>query len=298
MKLLTYHYQGREDFGVLLRDGRTICPANAVCRKGYGSLAELIGNLSGADRRKLAETAAGDGPPAGVPGIPLAGVKLLAPIPQPAGDVICLGLNYTDHAQESARFKKTVFEGGEKAVYFAKRVDRAVGCGGFIDSHPGVVDSLDYEVELAVVIGREAKGVSPEAAWEHVFGYTIINDVSARNVQTQHKQWFLGKSLDTFCPMGPWIVTADEFDRPPVLKITSRVNGETRQNSDTGMMLFGVDHVISELSQGMTLKPGTVIAMGTPAGVGMGFAPPRFLKPGDIVECEIQGIGCLTNTVK
>ncbi len=298
MKLLTYIYHGREDFGVLCKNGEFLCSAGAVCQGSYRSLAELIAALSTEDRQRLEAAAAADPPSLGLPAVPFAEAVLCAPIPEPAQDVICLGLNYAGHARESARFKKGSFEAGEQAVYFAKRVDRAVGCGGFIDSHPGVVDSLDYEVELAAVIGREARKVSPEKAWDHVFGYTIINDVSARNVQTRHKQWFFGKSLDTFCPMGPWIVTADEFRRPPLLKITSRVNGETRQESDTGMMIFGVDHVISELSQAMTLKSGTVIAMGTPAGVGMGFVPPRFLKPGDVVECEIEGIGCLTNTVK
>ena len=296
MKLLTYLYQGREDFGVLCGAGQRVLPAVRLCRGGYGSLAELVGRLTEEDRRALALAAAQEEPPAD--SLPLEEVAFCAPIPRPAQDVICLGLNYAEHARESARFKKTAFEKGEEPVYFAKRVNEALPNGGEIHSYPGLVDSLDYEVELAVIIGKEAKKVSMEKAWEHVFGYTVLNDVSARNLQTQHKQWFFGKSLDTFCPMGPWIVTADEFKGPPVLRILSRVNGEIRQQSDTGRMLFGIDYVISQLSQGITLKSGTIIATGTPAGAGMGFRPPRFLQPGDVVECEIEGIGCLKNTVK
>ena len=154
------------------------------------------------------------------------------------------------------------------------------------------------EVELAVIIGKAAKDVSEKDAHKHVLGYTVINDVSARNVQTRHKQWYFGKSFDGFTPMGPCIVTADEFSFPPELAIRSYVNGELRQDSSTSLLIFGIAHVISELSKGMTLFPGTVIAMGTPAGVGMGFDPPRFLSAGDEVRCEIEGIGSLTNTVK
>lgn len=224
---------------------------------------------------------------------------LCAPIPTPRQDVICLGINYAAHAEESARYKNEAF-GGERpyAVYFSKRVNEAVGDKGVIPAYEGLVDSLDYEVELAVIISSEAKNVSKEDAFDHIFGYTILNDVSARNLQTRHKQWYFGKSLDGFTPMGPCIVTADEIAFPPELAIKSYVNGELRQNSNTDMLLFGVSHVISELSQGMTLKPGTIIAMGTPAGVGMGFTPPRFLSPGDEVCCEIEGIGKLTNIVK
>ncbi len=170
--------------------------------------------------------------------------------------------------------------------------------GGFIDGHFDIVDSLDYEVELAVVIGKAAKKVSEEEAFDYVLGYTVLNDVSARNLQTAHKQWYFGKGLDGFTPMGPWIATKDEFSNPPALKIRSIVNGELRQNSTTDLLIFGIAHVISELSQGMTLQPGTIIAMGTPAGVGMGFVPPNFLKAGDTVVCEIEGIGSLTNIVK
>jgi len=222
-----------------------------------------------------------------------------AAIPQPKQDVICLGINYMAHAEESARYKEEAF-GGERpyAIYFAKRVNEAVADGGIIPAYENLVDSLDYEVELAVVIGKDAKNVSREEAYDYIFGYTILNDVSARNLQTRHKQWYFGKSLDGFTPIGPCIATIDAFQNPPELAIKSYVNGELRQNSNTNLLIFDIAHIISELSQGMTLKAGTIIATGTPAGVGMGFVPPNFLKPGDTVTCEIEGIGSITNTIK
>lgn len=161
------------------------------------------------------------------------------------------------------------------------------------------MERLDYEAELAVIIGRAAKNVKAKDAMDYIFGYTVLNDVSARVLQAAHKQWYFGKSLDGFTPIGPCIVTADEFEAyPPQLGIRSFVNGEKRQDSNTRLQIFDIDHVIHELSQGMTLKAGTIIATGTPAGVGMGMDPPQFLHPGDTVQCEIEGIGTLTNTVR
>ena len=203
-----------------------------------------------------------------------------------------------DHAEESARYKKEAF-GGERpyAVYFSKRVNESVANGDGIQSHSDIVTDLDYEAELAVIIGKEAKNVPEEEVKNYIFGYTIINDVSARTLQTRHNQWYFGKSLDGFFPMGPCITTVEDIPYPPKLSIQSRVNEELRQDSNTGLLIFGIDHIVSELSKGMTLKPGTIIATGTPAGAGMGFTPPRFLKPGDVVECTIEGIGTLTNPV-
>ena len=293
MKLLTFEYEGVRKAGVLSSDEKTVIKISVEGKEfdDIGSFIDFADESVIDSVKKLSE--------ASKEGLNINSVKLCAPIPFPKQDIICLGINYMAHAEESARYKKEAF-GGDRpfAVYFSKRVDEAVGDGGFIDGHFDIVDSLDYEAELAVVIGKDAKNISEEDAFDYVLGYTIINDISARNLQTQHKQWYFGKSLDGFTPMGPWIVTADEFDNPPVLKISSKVNGELRQNSSTDLLIFGIAHVISELSRGMTLKAGTIISMGTPAGVGMGFVPPKFLKSGDVVECEIENIGCIKNIVK
>lgn len=232
-------------------------------------------------------------------GIPLVETKLLAPIPEPGQDVLCLGLNYYGHAEESARFHADSLAVGQGyPVYFSKRVNRATADGDAIDGHLDIVDALDYETELAVVIGKDAKNVSESDAYSYILGYTIINDVSARNLQTRHGQWYFGKSLDGFTPMGPWIVTKDAFSWPPALNIQTRVNGEVRQQCNTGKLIYGIAKVIAELSSGMTLKAGTILATGTPEGVGMGMTPPAFLKKGDLVECEIQGIGVLHNFIR
>ena len=227
-------------------------------------------------------------------------VQLQSPIPCPAQDVVCLGINYMAHSDEAEKYSADAFATKHQdAIYFSKRVSRAVPDGGFIEAHTDLVQKLDYECELAVVLGKDARDVPAGQTKDYVFGYTILNDVSARDVQTAHKQWYFGKSLDGFTPIGPCIVTSDEFDTyPPKLGIRSFVNGEKRQDSNTGLQIFDIDHVIHELTQGMTLKAGTIIATGTPAGVGMGMDPPQFLKPGDTVRCEIDGIGSLTNTVR
>ena len=166
-----------------------------------------------------------------------------------------------------------------------------------IPSYKGLVDSLDYECELGVIIGKDARCVKEEDVAEYIFGYTIVNDVSARNLQTRHKQWYFGKSLDGFTPMGPCIVTADEFAFPPRVGISCLVNGEVRQDSNTGNLIAGIAEIIAMLSEGMTLQAGTIIATGTPAGVGMGMTPPTFLNEGDVVECRIEGIGTLRNVI-
>ena len=230
--------------------------------------------------------------------IPMEDVVLMSPIPYPMQDVICLGLNYTEHAMEAAAYAKDSFVSKDRyPVYFSKRVNYAPGSGEAIPSHEGLVERLDYESELAVIIGKDAYGVDPSDVEKYIFGYTVLNDVSARVLQTRHTQWYFGKSLDGFTPMGPCITTKDEIAFPPKLAITSHVNGELRQNSTTDMLIFGIDRIISELSQGMTLKAGTIISTGTPKGVGMGFDPPKFLKKGDVVTCSIEKIGDLVNPI-
>ena len=295
MKLLTFEHDNKESIGMLINDTKIMPLWNLNIN--YKSMHELICNITESEMQKLKNKNLIETNSKNL--ISIEDVKKAAPIPEPAQDIICLGINYMAHAEESARYKKEAFEMDRKyAVYFSKRVNRATADGEFIPSYEGLVDSLDYECELAVILNKDAKNVSPEEAFDYVFGYTIINDISARNLQTRHKQWYLGKSLDGFTPMGPCIVTKNEFNNPPVLSLSSKVNGELRQNSNTSLMITGIADAISELSQGMTLEAGTIISMGTPAGVGMGFTPPKFLKSGDVIECEIEGIGCLKNIIK
>lgn len=297
MKFVTYQIDRfSAQLGIINAEETFIYPLKSF-EVEYETMQELIVHISEGEMQRLAYSLQLS-PERVIGAAPMAEVKLLAPIPNPQQDIICLGINYIAHAEESARFKHEEFSGERPfAVYFSKRANRAVNPGEAIQSHSDIVDSLDYEAELAVIIGKDAKNVSKEQAKNYLFGYTIINDVSARNIQNRHKQWYFGKSLDGFLPMGPCIVTADAISYPPNLPIQSLVNGELRQNSNTGQLIFDISHVVSELSQGMTLKAGTIISMGTPAGVGMGFNPPKFLKPGDIVECKIKGIGSLINPV-
>ena len=275
MKLITYRYSGTEAVGIL--EGETIHPLPV------DSMLTLI---------ESGRIPASDGTP-----LALADVELLSPIPRPRQDVICLGINYKAHADEAASYDTAFIKEKPIPIYFSKRVCEAVAPGGMIQSHPGLVERLDYEAELAVIIGKTARNVPAADAEQYIFGYTILNDVSARVLQTAHKQWYFGKSLDGFTPIGPCIVTADEISFPPALPIRARVNGELRQDSTTDLLITGIADIIAELSSGMTLLPGTIIATGTPSGVGMGFDPPKFLKSGDVVECEIEGIGTLWNTV-
>ena len=287
MKFVTYINEGKSAVGVLNAAETAVIPASELGLKAQ-SMNELIDELNGS----LPVV------PSNAKELPLDTLKLDAPIPEPKQDVICLGLNYRDHAEEATRANAVFDVQRGDAVYFSKRLNKAVATNDTIDGHFDICDSLDYEVELGVIIGKDAKNVKAADAAEYIFGYTIINDVSARNLQTRHKQWYFGKSLDGFTPIGPCITTADEIAFPPALRISSRVNGELRQDSTTDLLITGIADIIEELSSGMTLLPGTIIATGTPAGVGMGFDPPKFLKPGDVVECSIEGIGTLRNTVR
>ena len=283
---------GVEDPAILSADGRQVWPLSWL-GLSYETLSDAIPFLTPQVRAGLSLAIAG------IPALPIEAVTPESPIPSPAQDVICLGINYMAHSDEAEKYSADAFATKHQdAIYFSKRVTRAVPDGGFIEAHTDLVKKLDYECELAVVLGKDAKDVPAGQTKDYVFGYTILNDVSARDVQTAHKQWYFGKSLDGFTPMGPWIVTPDEFDVRRPQKIQSRINGELRQDSTTDLMIFHVPYVIAELSQGMTLRPGTIISMGTPAGVGMGFDPPKWLHPGDVVACSIEGIGTLTNTVR
>lgn len=228
---------------------------------------------------------------------PLRAVKLLAPIPRPRQNVICVGMNYVAHAIESDRARGREPKLPEYPVFFTKLVTTVCGPGDTIPHDPNVTRQLDYEVELAFIFGRTAKNVSTADALNYVYGYTIVNDISAREIQNRHQQFFKGKSLDNSCPMGPCIVTSDEIPDPSDLHITLRVNGETRQDSNTGDLIFNIPKLIGSLTLGTTIEPGTIVSTGTPSGVGMGMTPPGWLKAGDVLEAEIEGIGVLLNSV-
>lgn len=228
----------------------------------------------------------------------LVDLKILSPIVCPAQDVLCLGLNYYDHQQEVSSLGSAYRSERGNAVYFSKRANFIIGPDEYIDGHFDFTEKLDYEVELAVIIKKDAYKVKKEDALDYVLGYSVFNDITARDVQLAHTQYHFGKSLDTFCAMGPWIVTADELPFEPELEMSCYVNGERRQHSNTKLMIFGIADVIEELSRGMMLKAGSIISMGTPGGVAMGMNPPKFLKSGDEVVCEIEKIGVLRNIVK
>ncbi|MDO4491405.1 MAG: fumarylacetoacetate hydrolase family protein [Lachnospiraceae bacterium] len=288
MKLITCKYKEKEVTGVLLEESSSV---QILPFEDMNALIQAAAQSSGESLRTAQKES--------VMVVPLSEVSLLAPIPRPRQDVICLGINYKKHAEEAERYSEKAFKKERPIpIYFSKRVTEAVAPEGTIESHPGLVQRLDYECELAVIIGKTARNVKAEEAEQYIFGYTVLNDVSARLLQTSHKQWYFGKGLDGFTPMGPCITTADEIPWPPALGISSRVNGELRQNSTTDLLITSIPEIIEELSSGMTLLPGTIIATGTPAGVGMGFDPPKFLKPGDVVECTIEGIGTICNTVR
>jgi 2-keto-4-pentenoate hydratase/2-oxohepta-3-ene-1,7-dioic acid hydratase in catechol pathway len=229
---------------------------------------------------------------------PLKDVRFLAPIPRPHKNVFCVGRNYKLHIEEGARARGIEPSYPKVPEFFSKPPTAVRGHEDEVSASQRVTKQFDYEVELAVVIGRTCRDVKRGEARSVVFGYTILNDFTARDLQRAHGQWFKGKSLDSTCPIGPWIVTADEFGDPAGHRIRLRVNGETRQDSNTRDMLFDVDAIIESLSAGLTLEAGDIICTGTPSGVGMGLEPQVWLDDGDVVEAEIEGIGILRNTVR
>lgn len=224
---------------------------------------------------------------------------LLAPLPRPEKNVFCVGRNYAEHIAEGARAQNAVVNVTEVPVFFTKPRTAVIGEGATIPLFPHVSTHIDYEVELAVIIGKAGRDIARDDAYAHVFGYTILNDVTARDVQRRHGgQYFKGKGLDGSCPMGPVVVTKDELPDPQNTGLRLFVNGERRQDSTTAQMIFDIPALLASLSEGLTLEPGDVLATGTPSGVGYAMEPPRFLTDGDEVVCEIDGIGRLTNTVR
>jgi 2-keto-4-pentenoate hydratase/2-oxohepta-3-ene-1,7-dioic acid hydratase in catechol pathway len=228
-----------------------------------------------------------------------ADTALMAPIPVPRKNVFCVGRNYAEHIAEGERAQNVKIGVTEHPVYFTKPPTSIVPPDGDVLIFPSLSKAVDYEVELAVVIGKAGRNISKAVAYDHVFGYTILNDITARDVQRRHGgQYFKGKGLDGSCPLGPWIVTADAIPDPHDLAIGLTVNGEQRQDGSTSDMIFDIPTLIASLSEGLTLEPGDIIATGTPSGVGYAMDPPSFLKAGDTVVCKVSGIGTLRNTVR
>ncbi len=283
MKLVSYGPVGHERLGVLIEGGASIADLNRADSSIPSTMIEFLNDDHWAKARAIAANAPGSSV------VKTNSVRLGAPVPKP-GQIICIGLNYKDHADEQGHAYP------ESPLLFGKSPMAACGPNDDI-VYPDGVTQLDYEVELGVVIGKTAKHVSVENALSYVAGYCVVHDVSARCCQFGDKQWFRGKSFDTFAPFGPALVTPDEAGNPHALKLSCKVNGEMRQNSNTNNLIHSVEKIIAYITRGITLQPGDVLATGTPAGVGVFLKPPRLLNKGDVVELEVQGLGKVVNKV-
>jgi 2-keto-4-pentenoate hydratase/2-oxohepta-3-ene-1,7-dioic acid hydratase in catechol pathway len=286
MRIATFVLNGQRQVGVVTANGKAVTPLALSAGQALHGAQVLI-DLRAAGQ-KVPDTSG--------PTLQITDVQLEAPLPIPRRNLWCVGRNYHAHAKElsASVFKDNDAKTDSWPIVFTKVPECVVGPFADVEVPVGVSEAIDYEAELAVVIGIGGKNITRADAMKHVFGYTIVNDVTARDVQMRHQQWDMGKSFDTFCPMGPWIVTADEFDGSKT-RVRCWVNGELRQDGPTENMIFDIPTLIETISRGITLYPGDVIATGTPAGVGMGMSPPRYLKAGDVVRVEIDGLGAIEN---
>lgn len=296
-KLVSFEYMGLHQWGVLTEDEKGIYSAIALEEAFFLPFPETLLEFIAQETEGLLalQTALekNEEDSLVVP-IPVESVRILAPIPQPVRNILCVGKNYRDHIKE---FDRTALANiPKKPVIFTKAPSSVIGQEDAIDLHENATSMVDYEGELAVIIGKTGTNITEAEAMDYVYGYTILNDVSARDVQADHIQWFLGKSMDTFCPMGPYLLLREAA--PEDFHITTKVNGEVRQSDSTDNFIFSLPKIIQTLSAGMTLQVGDIIATGTPSGVGVGFTPPRLLKKGDTVEITISSIGTLKNTTK
>jgi 2-keto-4-pentenoate hydratase/2-oxohepta-3-ene-1,7-dioic acid hydratase in catechol pathway len=282
LRIATFEHQGQRHVGLVSADATEVTPFKLDAAAAQSGALALIG------RTQLA--------PLQAQALPLSAVRLEAPIPRPRRNLFCVGRNYHEHAKEllDSVFKNNSANVATWPIVFTKVPECVVGPYDDVRLPQGITEQVDYESELAVVIGREGKNITRENALSHIYGYTIVNDVTARDVQMRHQQWDLGKSFDTFCPMGPWIVTADELDGTQT-RVRGWVNGQLRQNGHTSDLIFDIPTLIETCSRGITLYPGDIIATGTPAGVGMGLNPPQYLQSGDTVRVEIEGLGAIEN---
>ena len=300
MKFVYYQLKGAKRVGVLTHDETGIFPIGAVdpeleSKTMISVIREITPEVM--DKLKFGLKLIEDKSPAVSADVivPVGEVKILAPIQRPIHDVMCCGVNYQDHRDEGKDVADENYDDQEYGVYFGKRAVKIIGPDEAIISNPELDPKLDYEVELAVIIGKEGKDIQPEDAAEYIFGYSVFNDVSSRELQSRHDQWYRGKSLDTYTAMGPCILTVDELPFPPEVDVISTLNGEERQHSNTRMFINPLANIIAELSQATTLEPGDIIATGTPAGVGMSKG---YMMAGDTIVCEIPEIGKLVNPIK
>ena len=292
MKFVRYTHGGSTALGLLTADEQGVLPLGPLLGRELITMEQLLVTLRDDELPLLCDAAA-----ATQGALPLGQVQLLAPIERPLHDILCVGVNYKDHREET-KTDLPVSGAPHHAVYFGKRAIRLLGSGEAVASRPDLDEQLDYEVELAVIIGKRGRDIPRDQVEDYIFGYSVFNDFSSRRLQKQHAQWFRGKSLDTYAAMGPCILHKSALPFPVEVDVLSRVNGETRQHSNTRLFLTDLPTIISQLSAGMTLEPGDIIATGTPGGVGMGFDPPRFLHRGDEVDCEIPPIGVLRNPIE
>ena len=286
MKYVTFEIDGQTAAGVLEED------EIRICARGSSAMTAVADAIADGSLGRWGRT--------GAQKVPLDQVRLLAPIPRPQGAIYCVGKNYHAHADE---FHKSGFDSTSKEavpthpVIFTKPPRSVVGPDATVKGSLDPTGTVDYEGELGVVIGKTAFQVSKDAAYDHVLGYVVINDVTSRELQRQHGQWVIGKGLDTFCPMGPWLVSADEVGDPAKMRLTTEVNDEIRQDASVSDLVFDIPTLIETMSRTMTLHPGDIIATGTAAGVGIGFDPPRYLQEGDVMRVSITGLGTLENRV-
>ena len=292
MKFVTFLHNGGQRVGIIDPERAAVWPIADLVPEFTENLLDLV---RGFDEIKNFLTPTDDG-------IPVNDVSLCAPISRPERNILCVGKNYLEHSKE---FQASGFDQSsgpmtgdapEAPIIFTKAPTSVIATGDPIYWNPGVTQQVDYEAELAVIIGTAGRGISRVDAYSHVWGYMIINDVTARDLQKNHKQWFLGKSQDSFCPMGPWVATADEVD-PENLELRCWINDELRQSANTRDLIFNIPTLIETISAGITLQSGDIISTGTPSGVGIGFDPPKFLKPGDEIRITIDGLGELCNRI-
>jgi 2-keto-4-pentenoate hydratase/2-oxohepta-3-ene-1,7-dioic acid hydratase in catechol pathway len=291
MRFASYIDAGKPSYGLVL-DGDRVLDLSAA-----GSLPSDLAGLIAAGPAALATVKSLAAHPTAATLKPLASLQLTAPIPRPTKNVFCVGRNYLDHVAEGYRARGTETKLPEAPQFFTKPPTAVIGPGAAFALDAAVSAKIDYEVELALIIGTAGRDIPAERAWDHIFGVTILNDITARDLQRRHDQWFKGKGLDRSCPLGPILVTKDEIADPNELELSLTVNGQPRQRAKVGQMIFPIPEIIRSLSAGLTLEPGDIIATGTPSGVGYAMDPPQYLTPGDEVVCEISGIGRLVTPI-